>query len=898
MDSSSPDSNSFSLDDVFEGNTIRGHHPGDVVFERFTLTRRLGEGGMGIVWLAQDNVLEREIALKFAPQEALKSEAVIKDLKNETRRGQELSHPNIVRIYDFFRDAQHAAIAMEYVEGETLAVLRVQQPAKVFEPHQIQHWAAQLLDGLAYAHRSARIVHRDLKPSNLIVNKNGDLKIMDFGIASTLQDSVRKGDLEVLGGSAGTIAYMSPQQASGQDPSTSDDVYALGSTLFELFTGRPPFWRGNIKQQLLNDAPPTIRQRREEFRITTQGEFPDAWEEVVFRCLAKDPLERPSSADEVRDMLGLPGSAVAGLGAGLFQLPMPGEEEGGVPDGVRPVTLRPGTGPRVVSGMASTRGATVPPSRGRLPSDGGTAYGGTSARQSRGRVHTQGGQTSLPRQEVLPQPPEEGGGSRAGLWVALVAVLAVAAGGGGWWWTHRPAPVPKPGGEVVSTPSTSQGATSTQGSVSNPSSGTSSTSSPPVVAGGPSTPPIPPPGPADPGPGVKSATAGVAGTPGQRPPLTVPGGYPTIQAALRAAAPGDTVKIAPGQYTEAVNLPSGVSLEAESNGSVTMMADGRFASALRVDGHSSPSRVKGIIFSHTQGEGAAADRRAVVQIISSEVTFEDCVFESGLFDGVSVGGGSRRATFIRCIAQQNPGDGWFVERGGQVRLENCTASANRRSGLRVADRASFVEAVGGVFQGNIGTGISVESGGAFKGSGLRAVDNVENGLAASGTGCQVELEKCAFNHNGFVVEGGSGTSRLSGRGGRGILGRTTLFKLDEVTVENNAQRGIDLDSPVGGTFLRRCVVLRHAIAGIVLVGPQGGADVQVESCESLDSGIGIAVEGQGFSPRLLRNTCSGNRQAGVMISDGAEPYLEGNLLDKNTGTPVDRRRAGPGTVIK
>src|SRR5438094_3003681 len=167
--------------DVAEA-TLREFGSGQKLFGRYTLIKILGRGGMGIVWLARDEELEREVALKFLPDLVVHNRALLSELKRETKRSLELTHKNIVRIYDFVNDDRSACISMEYVDGDTLSNLRAEKERRVFEPDEIALWTAQLCDALDYAHNHARIVHRDLKPANLMVNQRGDLKVSDFGI--------------------------------------------------------------------------------------------------------------------------------------------------------------------------------------------------------------------------------------------------------------------------------------------------------------------------------------------------------------------------------------------------------------------------------------------------------------------------------------------------------------------------------------------------------------------------------------------------------------------------------------------------------------------------------------------------------------------------------------------
>ncbi|PYL36925.1 MAG: serine/threonine protein kinase, partial [Verrucomicrobia bacterium] len=218
-------------DDV-AGATSRDFAGGQKIFGRYTLIKILGRGGMGIVWLARDEELEREVALKFLPDVIIHDRAVLNELKRETRRSLELTHKNIVRIYDFVHDERSACISMEYIDGETLSNLRAEKEQKVFEPDEISPWTSQLCDALDYAHNHAKIIHRDLKPANLMVNQRGDLKISDFGIARSLGDSMSKLTLEQ--GRSGTLVYMSPQQLNGERGAHLDDIYSFGATLYDL----------------------------------------------------------------------------------------------------------------------------------------------------------------------------------------------------------------------------------------------------------------------------------------------------------------------------------------------------------------------------------------------------------------------------------------------------------------------------------------------------------------------------------------------------------------------------------------------------------------------------------------------------------------------------------------
>lgn len=290
-------------DDVLSfGETTRGFAPGQEVFTRYVLQRILGRGGMGIVWLAHDKILERDVALKLLLQLLVHDRAAMGELKAEAVKGMKLTHPNIVRIYDFVQDDSSCGIPMEYVDGDTLSNLRMDKPNKVFETRDLDNWVRQLCDALAYAHEKVKIVHQDLKPLNLMIDAAGDLKVTDFGISRSISDSVSRVTSAKPGG--GTLVYMSPQQMDGERPSISDDIYSLGATLYQLIASKPPFYSGDVWRLVHEKAPPSMAQRRAELEI--QGEpIPQEWERAVAACLSKDPAQRPESVREIPELLGL-----------------------------------------------------------------------------------------------------------------------------------------------------------------------------------------------------------------------------------------------------------------------------------------------------------------------------------------------------------------------------------------------------------------------------------------------------------------------------------------------------------------------------------------------------------------------------------------------------------------
>lgn len=301
--SNTPKGNSpqaIRLEDLGLNDSVRQMVPKQILFDRYYLNRILGRGGMGIVWQAHDFLLERDVALKFLPDTVTFNPDALEDLKLETRRSLQLTHPHIIRIYDLVQDKTWACISMEYVEGSNLSSVQDAQPNQCFEVPAIKTWVQQLLEGLEYAHTRAKVIHRDLKPGNLMISNDGELKIADFGISRTLVDS--DGQVTSPGDASGTLVYMSPQQARGQIPTVTDDIYSLGATLYDLLSGRPPFYSGDIASQVQRVSPPSITERRVELGYGRPPVDP-VWEEIIAACLAKDPANRPPSIAEVRSLL-------------------------------------------------------------------------------------------------------------------------------------------------------------------------------------------------------------------------------------------------------------------------------------------------------------------------------------------------------------------------------------------------------------------------------------------------------------------------------------------------------------------------------------------------------------------------------------------------------------------
>ncbi len=247
---------------------------------RYRLERPLGHGGMASVHLARDTELDRLVALKLLAENLGGDESVHRRFVREARLAARLSHPNVVSVFDAGEDGGRPYIVMEYVEGENLAELLARRGR--IPPEEARGLALQAAHGLAHAH-AAGLVHRDVKPQNLILRRDGTLKIADFGIARATEATA----LTQAGTVLGTAAYLSPEQALGEEVTPATDVYSLGVVLYELITGRTPFQvetLDDLAQRPVMEVPPVHE---------LVPDVPRDLEDVVMHCLARNPEYRP-----------------------------------------------------------------------------------------------------------------------------------------------------------------------------------------------------------------------------------------------------------------------------------------------------------------------------------------------------------------------------------------------------------------------------------------------------------------------------------------------------------------------------------------------------------------------------------------------------------------------------
>jgi tetratricopeptide (TPR) repeat protein len=260
---------------------------GSVVADRYQVLSLLGEGGMGAVYKTHDRELDRVVALKVIRPELASSTDISQRFKQEIILAREVTHRNIVRIYDLGKSEETKFVTMEFVEGETLAqVLKRRGKLPVDEAVAIMR---QVCDGLAAAHGS-HIVHRDLKPANIMCAPEGRIIIMDFGLAR----DAAAGGFTQTGVVLGTVDYMSPEQAHGQTVDARSDLFAVGLIFYELLTGKRPFSADSAVATLLKRS-----QERAKPPSTLEPTLPQAVDDIVMRCLEADPAKRYQAATEI-----------------------------------------------------------------------------------------------------------------------------------------------------------------------------------------------------------------------------------------------------------------------------------------------------------------------------------------------------------------------------------------------------------------------------------------------------------------------------------------------------------------------------------------------------------------------------------------------------------------------
>jgi serine/threonine protein kinase len=281
-------SNGFdTLDDL---PTIQGDDGKEskLLANRYKIIRKLGEGGMGMVYLAEDAELgNSKVAIKFIPPQLAGNLRAIKNLKKEAQTAMLLSHRNIVRLHDLHTDGHQKFLVMEYIEGKTIEEALAEKEDDKFAVEELLPIAEQIAAALDYAHKSS-VLHRDLKPSNIMITSEGKVKLLDFSIARELKDSYTR----VTGQeTSGTLPYMSPEQLRGKPPSPSMDIYSFAAVLYECLCGHPPFHTGDLRHQILEERPAEL------------AGVPECVNEALQLSMSKAIEKRPRNTSELVSML-------------------------------------------------------------------------------------------------------------------------------------------------------------------------------------------------------------------------------------------------------------------------------------------------------------------------------------------------------------------------------------------------------------------------------------------------------------------------------------------------------------------------------------------------------------------------------------------------------------------
>jgi serine/threonine-protein kinase len=255
---------------------------------RYRVERMLGQGGMAVVYLAHDEELSRRVAVKVLAENVAGDVDVRRRFLREARLAGRLAHPNVVRVYDAGETGGRPFIVMEYVPGRTLA------DCEKLAPDEVVRLGLQACAGLQHAH-DAGLVHRDVKPGNLLLRDDGVLKVTDFGIAHAAETT----RITQLGTVLGTAAYLSPEQAAGEDVGAAADIYSLAAVLYELLTGQTPYAFTSLADLVTQQRRGVITPVRELEPTVSRS-----LEAAVMHALAHEPRFRPESADSFAAELG------------------------------------------------------------------------------------------------------------------------------------------------------------------------------------------------------------------------------------------------------------------------------------------------------------------------------------------------------------------------------------------------------------------------------------------------------------------------------------------------------------------------------------------------------------------------------------------------------------------
>jgi serine/threonine-protein kinase len=412
-------------------DTLADPLAGRLLDGRYAVTARIANGGMATVYLAVDTRLDRQVALKVMHAELARDEEFVRRFIGEARSVARLSHQNVVAVFDQGADGPFLYLAMEYVPGRTLKEMLRERGR--FTPAAALDIMAGVLDGLAAAHASG-IVHRDVKPENVLLTADGRLKVADFGLARA-QAAAGHTQAGLL---IGTVAYLPPEQVTGDTTGPRSDVYSAGVVLFELLTGRQPF---------TGDTPIAVAYQHVNTDVPAPSSLvpgiPAAVDQLVLAATSRDPALRPADAGEfargvrrVREGLGEPSglTGVMGVGVqGLAEAPWLNLDTSAATNGwwARGTGPTPGaslSGADTANGLGADRSGTGPSGvwpAGSPDQDGVSSRTLVVHREESGRRYAGGREPFLQRWLFSPRLAV----------VALILALGIGLGLGGWWFT-------------------------------------------------------------------------------------------------------------------------------------------------------------------------------------------------------------------------------------------------------------------------------------------------------------------------------------------------------------------------------------------------------------------------------------------------------------------------------
>ena len=821
-------------DEALDGETIAAEPigPGTVLAGRYKILEKAGSGGMGEVWKAEDGELGIAVAVKVLPMVLARNQPSVAGLKREAAISLRLAHPHVCRLHDFHADADTKFLVMEFISGCTLEAILAAQPGRRLPWEMLEPIARHVAAALDYAHDlRPPVLHRDVKPSNIMVASDGTAKVLDFGIARELKDSVTR----VTGReTTGTLLYMSPEQYSGKDPTPASDIYSLAATLYECLAGHPPFYRGAIGHQLLHAEPPPI-----------QG-LADHMNAALHRALAKTPERRPRSA---ADLVALLASApppvevvetpdeIAAVTAPVVPVDMPLEPEpprlpltdaavssSAAPEAPRRRALRPVVLVLLVLVLGGAACGiyfvALPAIQGLLSSGAGDAKRREQAAPVRevakqespagkreekiaqllaaAKAEKDDAAAVAKLDELLKVDPANAEARRmrdaADRRVTIGKLLAAAKANDG---REKAEAAMKAIDEILRLDPAHAEALRMQARV--------------------------------------KALLGPA-------ELAVPGEYRTIQAAIDAARPGDAVRIKAGTYDESLILKDGVRLIGEGYDRVTIRSDGSRADVLLVRNCSS-GLVTGLTLQHAgAGASGAGARPSPLQIVSSTVEVFRCRIASAAGSGISITGACSPL------------------------IHECLVEGSALDGIRVGDDATpIINDNIAVGSGHHGIAYGKRAGGTAQGNTCKA--NQWSGIAVTGAGaapslvsnvCTENLKCGIYFGEGAAGIAQGGTCDKNKDTGILVLDAGTAPTLKDNVCSGNEQHGICFAQGAGGTA-------------------DGNTCSNNKSC-------GIAASGDGTAPALRRNKCNSNGRYGIEFWRGASPKVAAD--NTAAGNPV------------